>query len=73
MPGRRGSSPTAESWTGGMDDIARGDVGTSDQGPGDVYPGDPVTDRTGELPHHDAAHVDGIETSEKAPIALGEA
>src|SRR5262252_9575968 len=29
--------------------------------------------RTGELPHHDAAHVDGIETSEKAPIALGEA
>ena len=26
-----------------------------------------------ELPHHDAAHVDGIETSEKAPIALGEA
>jgi len=29
--------------------------------------------RTGELPHHDASHVDGIETSEKAPIALGEA
>ena len=29
--------------------------------------------RTGELPHHDAAHVEGIETSEKAPIALGEA
>jgi C4-dicarboxylate transporter DctQ subunit len=29
--------------------------------------------RTGELPHHDAAHVEGIETSQKAPIALGEA
>jgi len=29
--------------------------------------------RTGELPHHDATHVEGIETSEKAPIALGEA
>jgi C4-dicarboxylate transporter, DctQ subunit len=29
--------------------------------------------RTGELPHHDQTHVDGIETSEKAPIALGEA
>src|ERR1700739_307278 len=29
--------------------------------------------RTGELPHHDQSHVDGIETSEKAPIALGEA
>ena len=28
---------------------------------------------TGDLPHHDASHVDGIETSEKAPIALGEA
>ena len=28
---------------------------------------------TGELPHHDQSHVDGIETSEKAPIALGEA
>jgi C4-dicarboxylate transporter, DctQ subunit len=30
--------------------------------------------RTGELPHHDAAHVEGIEvTSAKAPVALGEA
>jgi len=29
--------------------------------------------RGGELPHHDASHVDGIETSQKAPIALGEA
>jgi len=29
--------------------------------------------RTGELPHHDATHVEGIEVSEKAPIALGEA
>jgi C4-dicarboxylate transporter DctQ subunit len=29
---------------------------------------------TGNLPHHDATHVDGIEvTSAKAPIALGEA
>jgi C4-dicarboxylate transporter, DctQ subunit len=28
---------------------------------------------TGELPHHDQTHVEGIETSEKAPIALGEA
>src|ERR1700674_2555876 len=28
---------------------------------------------TGELPHHDAAHVEGIETSKTAPIALGEA
>jgi C4-dicarboxylate transporter DctQ subunit len=28
---------------------------------------------TGDLPHHDQAHVEGIETSEKAPIALGEA
>ena len=28
---------------------------------------------TGELPHHDQSHVEGIETSEKAPIALGEA
>ena len=28
---------------------------------------------TGDLPHHDAAHVEGIETSKKAPIALGEA
>jgi C4-dicarboxylate transporter DctQ subunit len=29
---------------------------------------------TGELPHHDAAHVEGIEVvSDKAPIALGEA
>ena len=29
--------------------------------------------RTGELPHHDASHVEGIEVSAKAPIALGEA
>jgi C4-dicarboxylate transporter DctQ subunit len=29
--------------------------------------------RTGELPHHDATHVDDIEVSPKAPIALGEA
>jgi C4-dicarboxylate transporter DctQ subunit len=29
--------------------------------------------RTGELPHHDATHVDGVETSKTAPIALGEA
>ena len=30
--------------------------------------------RTGELPHHDATNVDGIEvTSAKAPIAIGEA
>src|ERR1700704_508814 len=29
--------------------------------------------RTGQLPHHDATHVDGIETSKTAPIALGEA
>jgi C4-dicarboxylate transporter DctQ subunit len=29
--------------------------------------------RHGELPHHDASHVDGIETSKDAPIALGEA
>jgi C4-dicarboxylate transporter DctQ subunit len=30
--------------------------------------------RTGELPHHDVANVDGIEvTSPKAPIAMGEA
>jgi C4-dicarboxylate transporter DctQ subunit len=29
--------------------------------------------RTGELPHHDQAHVEGIETSKDAPIALGEA
>ena len=29
--------------------------------------------KTGDLPHHDAAHVEGIETSKTAPIALGEA
>src|ERR1700741_3233750 len=29
--------------------------------------------RDGELPHHDASHVDDIEVSAKAPIALGEA
>jgi C4-dicarboxylate transporter, DctQ subunit len=28
---------------------------------------------TDELPHHDAARVEGIEVSQKAPIALGEA
>ena len=28
---------------------------------------------TGDLPHHDATHVDDIEVSPKAPIALGEA
>jgi C4-dicarboxylate transporter DctQ subunit len=28
---------------------------------------------TGNLPHHDATHVDGVEVSSKAPIALGEA
>jgi C4-dicarboxylate transporter DctQ subunit len=28
---------------------------------------------TGELPHHDAANVDGIEVSTDAPIAMGEA
>jgi C4-dicarboxylate transporter DctQ subunit len=28
---------------------------------------------TGELPHHDQAHVEGLETSKTAPIALGEA
>ena len=29
--------------------------------------------RTGDLPHHDATHVEGLETSKNAPIALGEA
>src|SRR3954452_23329750 len=29
--------------------------------------------RTGELPHPDASHVEGVEVSPKAPIALGEA
>jgi C4-dicarboxylate transporter DctQ subunit len=29
--------------------------------------------RTGDLPHHDATNVDGIEVSPKAPVALGEA
>src|SRR5437868_4489219 len=29
--------------------------------------------RTNALPHHDAAHVEGIEVSKSAPIALGEA
>ena len=28
---------------------------------------------TGNLPHHDATHVEGIEVSAKAPVALGEA
>jgi C4-dicarboxylate transporter, DctQ subunit len=29
--------------------------------------------RTGDLPHHDATHVDGVEVSATAPIAVGEA
>src|SRR5947199_10629770 len=29
--------------------------------------------RTGDLPHHDATHVEGVEVSPQAPIALGEA
>ena len=29
--------------------------------------------RTNELPHHDASHVDGVEVSKDAPVALGEA
>ena len=29
--------------------------------------------KTGELPHHDATNVDGIEVSPDAPVALGEA
>ena len=29
--------------------------------------------RTGELPHHDAAHVDDIDVSRQSPISLGEA
>jgi C4-dicarboxylate transporter DctQ subunit len=29
--------------------------------------------KTGELPHHDATNIDGIEVSPTAPIALGEA
>jgi C4-dicarboxylate transporter DctQ subunit len=29
--------------------------------------------KTGELPHHDATNVDGIEVSPKAPVAMGEA
>jgi C4-dicarboxylate transporter DctQ subunit len=29
--------------------------------------------KTGDLPHHDATNIDGIEVSPKAPIALGEA
>jgi len=28
---------------------------------------------TDQLPHHDASHVEGVEVSDKAPIALGEA
>ena len=28
---------------------------------------------TGELPHHDATHVEGIEVSSTAPVGLGEA
>jgi C4-dicarboxylate transporter DctQ subunit len=28
---------------------------------------------TGDLPHHDSTHVDGVEVSPTAPIALGEA
>jgi C4-dicarboxylate transporter DctQ subunit len=29
--------------------------------------------KTGDLPHHDATHVEGVEVSTKAPVALGEA
>ena len=29
--------------------------------------------KTGELPHHDATHIDGVEVSATAPVALGEA
>jgi C4-dicarboxylate transporter DctQ subunit len=29
--------------------------------------------RTGDLPHHDASHVEGVVVDPKAPIALGEA
>jgi C4-dicarboxylate transporter DctQ subunit len=29
--------------------------------------------QTGDLPHHDATNVDGIEVSPEAPVALGEA
>jgi C4-dicarboxylate transporter DctQ subunit len=29
--------------------------------------------KTGELPHHDATHVEGVEVSATAPVALGEA
>jgi C4-dicarboxylate transporter DctQ subunit len=29
--------------------------------------------KTGDLPHHDVTHVEGVEVSSKAPIALGEA
>ena len=29
--------------------------------------------RTGDLPHHDATHVEGVEVSRTAPIAVGEA
>jgi C4-dicarboxylate transporter DctQ subunit len=29
--------------------------------------------KTGELPHHDATNIDGIEVSPTAPISLGEA
>jgi C4-dicarboxylate transporter DctQ subunit len=29
--------------------------------------------RTGELPHHDMTHVEGVEVSQQAPISLGEA
>ena len=46
-PAHRGASAFA---AGGMDDIARGNVGTGDQGPADVYPEDPITVHTGELP-----------------------
>jgi C4-dicarboxylate transporter DctQ subunit len=28
---------------------------------------------TGDLPHHDATNIDGIEVDPEAPIALGEA
>jgi hypothetical protein len=49
----RGSGSTASA--DGIDDIARGNVGTADQGPGDVYPDAPVTAETGELPLGEAS------------------
>jgi C4-dicarboxylate transporter DctQ subunit len=29
--------------------------------------------QSGDLPHHDATHVDGVVVDPKAPISLGEA